>query len=121
MRVCSQKLAMTLGGAAVALIFAVSGAAAQAAPEPDGAALYRVNCRACHGARGVPPAAMRSVYPALLPFADSAVQAKLTTDSIVAVLQHGKGKDMRSFANHFSAAEMLAVAKFVKTLGSPAP
>jgi mono/diheme cytochrome c family protein len=99
----------------------VSSAAAQAAPEPDGAALYRQACRSCHGARGVAPARMIAIYPTLKTLADSVAQARLSTDTIVAVLRHGKGKDMKPFADRFSPAEMLAVAKFVKTFGSPAP
>ena len=117
----APKLAATLAGAMLALSLGVSSAAAQAAPEPDGAALYRQNCRSCHGARGVAPARMLSIYPTLKTLADSALQARLSTDSIVAVLRHGKGKDMKPFADRLSPTEMLAVAKFVKTFGSPAP
>ncbi len=99
---------------------AAQAPAGGAAQEPDGAALYRQNCRSCHGARGVPPARMVTVYPTLMTLADSTLQAHLTADSIVAVLRHGKGKDMKPFADRLSAAEMAAVAKFVKTFGSPA-
>jgi mono/diheme cytochrome c family protein len=111
-------------GAALVLSSGASVVAAQApaaASEPDGAALYRQQCRSCHGARGVPPARMLTIYPTLKTLADSTLQAHLTTDSIVAVLRHGKGKDMKSFTDKLSAAEMLAVARFVKSLGSPAP
>lgn len=117
----SPKWTGTLAGALLAISLGVSSAAAQAAPEPDGAALYRQSCRSCHGARGVPPARMMSIYPTLHSLADSGLQARLTTDSIVAVLRHGKGKDMKPFADRLSPAEMLAIAKFVKTFGSPAP
>ena len=111
-------------GAALLLSSAAPVAAAQepaAAPEPDGAALYRQQCRSCHGARGVPPARMMTLYPTLKTLADSSLQAHLPTDSIVAVLRHGRGKDMKSFTDKLSPAEMLAVARFVKSLGSPAP
>jgi mono/diheme cytochrome c family protein len=111
--------------AALALSAVPIGMAAQtpgaAATEPDGAALYRQNCRSCHGAKGVPPARMVSLYPTLTTLADSTVLKHLTTDSIVAVLRHGRGKDMKAFADRFSPAEILAVAKFVKTLRSAAP
>jgi len=116
MRVCTIVAAVMLG-------VLPSAAAAQtpaASSEPDGAALYRQNCRSCHGARGVPPARMMTVYPTLKTLADSAEQARLTEAAIVAVLQHGKGKDMKSFTDKLSPAEMAAVAKFVKTFGSPA-
>ncbi len=111
-------------GAALMLSAVASVAAPQepaAAPEPDGAVLYRQQCRSCHGARGVPPARMVTLYPTLKTLADSTLQAHLTPDSIVAVLRRGKGKDMKSFTDKLSPAEMLAVARFVKSLGSPAP
>jgi mono/diheme cytochrome c family protein len=110
-------------GAILALTVGASRAAAQAAPaapaaqEPDGQALYLQNCRTCHGAKGVAPARMATLYPALTPLAGISLPA----DSIVAVLQHGKGKDMKSFADRLSAAQMAAVAKFVKSLPAPAP
>jgi len=113
----SRKLAAVAASAVLALAVVVSSAGAQAAAEPDGAALYRQSCRTCHGARGVAPARMIAVYPTLTSLADSATQARLSTDSIVAVLRHGKGKDMKPFADRLSAAEMLAIAKFVKTFG----
>src|SRR3990172_6008992 len=84
-------------GAALLLSSAAPAATAQepaAAPGADGAALYRQQCRSCHGARGVPPARMVTLYPTLKALTDSSLQAHLTTDSIVAVLRHGMGKDM---------------------------
>jgi len=107
-------------GAVLGLCLWASSAAAQAsaASEPDGAALYRQNCKSCHGAKGVPPARMVTVYPTLKTLADSAEQARLTEQAIIAVLQHGKGKDMKPFTDKLSAAEMAAVAKFVKSLAS---
>jgi len=107
--------------ALMALPVIVAAQAPTASSEPDGAALYRQNCKACHGAKGVPPERMVTLYPALKTFADSTEQAHLTAQSIVTVLQHGKGKDMKPFTDKLSAAEMTAVAKFVKTLASPAP
>jgi mono/diheme cytochrome c family protein len=109
--------------AAVLLLGLPIAAGAQApaagATEPDGAALYRQNCRSCHGLKGVPPARMLTLYPTLKTLADSTEQAHLTEASIVAVLQHGKGKDMKSFADRLSPAEITAVAKFVKSLTAP--
>jgi mono/diheme cytochrome c family protein len=86
--------------------------AAQAAPaEPDGAALYRQHCRSCHGAKGTPPARMVAVYSALKPFGD------MPADSIAAVVRRGKGKDMKAFADRLSAAEIQAVAAYIRTFG----
>lgn len=123
MRVGTRPWLAGVWRAALMLSAVASVAAAQepaAAPEPDGAVLYRQQCRSCHGARGVPPARIVTLYPTLKTLADSARQAQLTADSIVAVLRHGKGKDMKPFADRLSPAEMAAVAKFVKTFGTPA-
>ena len=111
--------------AAVALMSLTITAAAQqpaaAAADSDGAALYKQHCRSCHGAKGVPPARMLTLYPTLKTLADSAEQAHLTEAAIVKVLQDGKGKDMKSFADKLSSAEMAAVAKYLKTFASSAP
>jgi mono/diheme cytochrome c family protein len=113
-----STVAAFVAGAILALTW---GSAVAAAQEPDGAALYRQSCRTCHGARGTPPARMTAIYPELKTIGDSAFAARMSTDAIVGVLQHGKGKDMKPFAEKLSAAEMLAVAKYVRTLASAAP
>ncbi len=102
-------------GLIVGLALGPSNAAAQA---PDGAALYRQNCRSCHGLKGTPPQRMISVYPSLKAIGDSAFLRTRSVDSIVAVLRHGAGRDMKSFAGRLSPDEMVAVATFVKTLAS---
>jgi mono/diheme cytochrome c family protein len=120
MNLRSTKLEALALGAILALTVGASRAAAQAAPaaqEPDGQALFLQNCRTCHGAKGVPPARMTALYPALTPLAGISLPA----DSIIAILQHGKGKDMKSFADRLSAAQMAAVAKFIKSLPAPTP
>ncbi len=121
MRARSWKVGAVAVGAVLGLCLWASSAAAQAVPDSVGVALYRQHCRSCHGTKGVPPARMVTLYPKLETLADSALQARLPVDSIVAILRQGKGKDMKSFADRLSAAEMAAVAKFVKTFGSPAP
>ena len=120
MRVGTSTWLAGVFGAALLLSSAAPVTAQEpaAAPEPDGAALYRQQCRSCHGARGVPPARMLTVYPTLKSLADSARQAQMTTDSLVAILRHGKGKDMKPFTDKLTPAEMLAVARFVKSLGT---
>jgi mono/diheme cytochrome c family protein len=90
--------------------------AAQEAQSPDGAALFRQNCRSCHGARGKPSEQMKGVYPGLVTLSDSAVQAKLTVDGIVTLLTNGNGKDMKPFAGKMSKDEMRSVAEFVMAL-----
>jgi mono/diheme cytochrome c family protein len=85
---------------------------------PDGAALYREQCRSCHGVVGNPPARARDEYPNIPSLADSAFMARLSEDSIVTVLRRGKGEDMRPFTSKLSAEEMRAVARFVRALPS---
>jgi len=99
----------------LALGLGFSNALAQA---PDGAALYRQNCRTCHGLKGTPPRSMVSVYPTLKAMGDSAFLRTRSVDSIAAVLRHGAGRDMKSFANRLSSEEITAVARFVKSLAS---
>jgi mono/diheme cytochrome c family protein len=106
---------MLAAAAILALGLGFSNALAQA---PDGAALYRQNCRSCHGLKGIPPQRMMAVYPSLKAIGDSAFLRARSVDSIVAVLRHGAGRDMKPFADRLSPAEILAVAKFVKTLAS---
>lgn len=117
MRGCARTVVVSVLFSLAATFLA---AQAPAASEPDGAALYRQQCRSCHGVKGVPPARMVTLYPTLTTLADSTLQKHMTTDSIVAVLRHGRGKDMKAFAERLSPAEILAVAKFVKTLSSAA-
>lgn len=112
-------------GSVVVLMLVVMGSSASAqtpttqtpaSNAPDGAALYRQYCRACHGAKGIPSATMQATYPKIPNLADSTLEAHMGTDSILAVLHHGLGKDMKSFTGKLSPAEMAAVAQFVKTL-----
>ena len=118
MRARLKKVGAVALGAVLGLCLWASSAAAQEVPDSVGVALYRQHCRSCHGAKGVPPARMVTLYPTLKTLADSAEQARLTEQAIIAVLQHGKGKDMKPFTDKLSAAEMAAVAKFVKSLAS---
>jgi mono/diheme cytochrome c family protein len=104
---------------ATAVILALGlGPSNALAQEPDGAALFRQNCRSCHGLKGTPPQRMVAIYPSLKAMGDSAFLRARSVDSIVAVLRHGAGRDMKSFTDRLSPAEMTAVAKFVKSLAS---
>lgn len=104
---------------ATAVILALGlGPSNALAQEPDGAVLFRQNCRSCHGLKGVPPQRMVAIYPTLKALGDSAFLRTRSVDSIVAVLRRGAGRDMKSFTNRLSPAEMTAVAKFVKSLAS---
>jgi mono/diheme cytochrome c family protein len=102
--------------AAVIGMLAVAGASRAAAQAPDGQALYRRECRSCHGANGVPPQRAREQYERIPTLSDSAFMARRTDDSIVAVLRRGLGRDMKSFSDKLTAEEMRAVVLYVRTL-----
>ena len=98
----------------LALALAGSSAAAQT---PDGAALYQQHCRSCHGAKGVPSPGMLTMFPGLKALADSAFLTARSEDSLVSVMRNGAGK-MKSFKDKLTADQMVAIARFVKTLAS---
>jgi mono/diheme cytochrome c family protein len=107
---------------ACALLVALAAHPAQA-QTPDGKALYRENCRTCHGVTGKPTDFARHAYARIPTFSDTAFRAGRSDDSIVAVLTRGvgKGQNMRSFKNVLTHEQMVAVARYVRTLSSPAP
>lgn len=84
--------------------------------EVDGKALYLENCRACHGVLGVPTKQAAKKYEKIPNLSDPAFWVRRSDDSVVVVLRKGVGRDMKSFSEKFSAAEMVAVAKYVRTL-----
>lgn len=98
-------------------VFGVGRLAAQAA---DGKSIYGEECRTCHGAAGKPTQRAVSQYKNMPTF-DAAFFAHRSQDSVVAVLNHGMGKDMKSFKSKLSPEEIAAVAKYVKeTFGGAA-
>jgi mono/diheme cytochrome c family protein len=90
----------------------VVGARAVATQGPDGAALYKQNCATCHGATGAPAPAMAKALG--IPTFDAALLGKVSEDSMVAVLKHGQGKNMKSFKDKLSADQMVAVVKYIR-------
>lgn len=84
--------------------------------DPDGRRLYLKNCRQCHGATGSPSDETKEKYPKIKTLSDAAFLAKLTDDSMATVIKKGKGKDMKSFSDRLSDAEIAAVVKYVRTL-----
>ena len=110
-------IALLAAGMTLSLTIGARAAAAQAA---DGAALYRQNCRTCHGATGAPSQRMVGLYPGIKSFADPATLASISADSIVSILKKGIGKDMKSFNEKLTADQMVAVAQYVKTLAKGA-
>jgi mono/diheme cytochrome c family protein len=104
-----------MGTAAAALLLA--GAAQRAlAQEPDGQAVYKEECKSCHGINGVPPARAKEQYKKIRILGDSGFVARLSVDSIVTILKKGIDKDMKSFKDKLEEPEMRAVAKYIKEL-----
>ncbi len=111
-----RSLALALGCTVVLAL----GARNAAAPTPDGQALYKEHCRTCHGTDGHPTKRALGQYKKIRTL-DAEFLGKVSDDSIVAVLKHGVGKDMKSFKEKMTPEEMVAVAKYVRTFGSAAP
>jgi mono/diheme cytochrome c family protein len=86
------------------------------AQQPDGQAVYREECKSCHGINGVPPANERAKYKKLRSLGDSGFVSSLTVDSIVKILKKGMDKNMKSFAEKLDDGELRAVALYIKEL-----
>lgn len=109
-----MRLRLCIFGIGLALALASRPIAAQ---EADSASLYRENCRTCHGTAGKPTQRALSQYPRI-PTMDSAFVSARSVDSIVTILTHGKGKDMKSFKDKLTPAQMRAVAEYVRAMGA---
>jgi mono/diheme cytochrome c family protein len=103
----------TLLGLALLLTLAARAATAQA---PDGQAVFKENCKSCHGINGVPPERERAKYKKLRTLGDSGFVASLSQDSIVKIVTNGIDKNMKSFKDKLSADEIHAVAGYIKEL-----
>jgi mono/diheme cytochrome c family protein len=102
----------------IALAFTSAATAGRAfAQGPDGKALYDEHCKKCHGVVGRPPKTMQTKYPKIYTF-DAAFIAARSDDSVVKILTKGKNEDMVSFKDKLKPDEMLAIAKYVRELGS---
>lgn len=102
---------------------AATGVRPVGAQQPDGRALYMMHCRTCHGLAGKPTDFGRRTFPRIPTLSDSAFVAARSQDSIVAVLTHGAGdgKDMASFKGRLTRDQMVAVARYVRTLSTTPP
>lgn len=114
-----MKPVVTVLGIGIALALTIGTRAAAAQAADDGATVYRQHCRTCHGATGTPSARMVGLYPKLKTLSDSALMAGLSVDAIVNVIKKGQG-DMKPLGDKLTAAQMTAVAQYVKTLPSAA-
>ena len=107
---------LAMGVAAVSVL-RVGRVTAQAV---DAQSIYHDECRTCQGAAGKPTQRAVREYKDM-PTLDAAFLANRSQDSIVAVLNHGLGKDMKSFKGKLSPEEIAAVAKYIKeTFGGAA-
>jgi len=106
--------------AVLGMVFASAAAAQETTPVPDGAALYDSNCKSCHGpAGGAPSPAMARMMENLASVTDPAFLATMPDDSLVSVIQTGRGK-MKPFADKLSQEEILAIVKFLRTFEAAA-
>jgi mono/diheme cytochrome c family protein len=110
-----MKARLLIAGVLVVAGGALSHASAQEAR--DAKTLYQENCKKCHGVLGTPPKTMKAKYEKIATF-DAAFIASRSDDSVVKILTHGKGDDMKSFKEKLTHDEMLEVAKYVRELGS---
>ena len=104
-----------IGTTAASLLLAGSAHRALS-QEPDGQAVYKEECKSCHGLNGVPPARALEQYKKIKTLGDGGFVVKLSTDSIVTILKKGIDKDMKSFKDKLSEPEMRAVAKYIHEL-----
>ena len=98
---------------------AATAGTAKSLQAADGKELYLANCKQCHGVIGSPTKAAQSKYDHIASFADPAFFTARSEDSVVTVLKNGKGRDMKSFKDKMSEAEMHAVAQYIRTLAKP--
>ena len=101
--------------AAIAVTSAVTASRAMA--QADGKALYDEHCKKCHGVVGRPPKTMKEKFPKIYTFDAEFIKAR-SDDSVVKILTKGKNEDMVSFKDKMKPDEMMAVAKYVRELGS---
>lgn len=82
---------------------------------PDGKALFDAHCKKCHGPTGKPSAAMKRLLPEL-PVWDAAFFAQRSDEQIIQVITNGKGRNMKPLRDVLKPEEVLAVAKYIRTL-----
>ena len=104
---------VVVASAVAALACSAGTLAAQA---PDGAQLYTRNCVACHGATGVPNAAMVRSMGAIPNFSDAGVMGAIADSTLVNVVTNGKGRSMPAYKTRLTADQIRAVIAHVRTL-----
>ena len=104
---------------ATSLVLFLGAASALAAQTPDGKTTFEQSCRACHGTRGIPSAAMVKMMK--VPNLDAGYFAKHNEDSVVVVLKKGRGTNMKSFTGKLTPDQMQSVAHYIRELATSAP
>ena len=97
-------------------LLTVIGVRTGAAQDPDGQAVFKENCKSCHGINGVPPEREKAKYAKLRTLGDSGFVSRLTVDSIIKIVTKGIDKNMKSFADKLSEPEIKAVSGYIKEL-----
>lgn len=100
---------------ALGLVLALTAGRAEA-QDSSGEAIYRKECKLCHGIAGVPPKRELAKYDKLRTLGDSGFVSSLSVDSIVTIVTKGIDKNMKSFADKLDAAEIKAVSVYIKDL-----
>jgi mono/diheme cytochrome c family protein len=108
-----MKLLVACVGVAAALALSPRIGVAQG---PDGAALYKANCAACHGQTGQPAAGMAKMFKNLKSFTEPATLQGVSDDSVVTIVENGIAPGMKSFKGKLSKEQAAAIAKYLKTL-----
>ena len=111
-----MKIAILIAGVGLA---GFAGAVSGSHQEPEGKTLYLKNCRQCHGVTGTPSDQSKHKYPKIKTLNDEAFLKERSDDSLIAVMKHGAGRDMKSFSDKLTPEQMAAVAKYVRTLVAP--
>jgi len=92
----------------------VAGTRFQAAPPPDGAALFKQKCAMCHGADGKGYAAIKT--PDLT---DPKWQKNAKDKDIAEVIKNGKkGTAMPAFSDKLKEEEIQAIVGYIRSLDS---
>ena len=100
------------------ILVAVAVTKPLAAQQADGQGVYRENCKSCHGINGVPPEREQAKYKKLRSLGDSGFVSELPQDSIVTIVTKGIDKNMKSFSDKLTEAEIRAVAGYIKELAT---
>jgi cbb3-type cytochrome c oxidase subunit III len=99
-----------------ALVAALAFAVAAPAAAEEAAKIFARSCAPCHGKAGQPSAVF--LKQGVKDFTDAAWQKAASDAEIEKTIREGKkGTMMASFEKQYSAAEIKALAAYVRTLG----